>query len=181
MVPVEQRDPKQTVKAVTLGVAAVGAAVGFLLLVLWFTDRGAVEIALGDDTFEAGRIDIIAPEIRENGPIRYADLIGGRQNIILQHIGEDDRIGWYAFDLIRPGQPDECQLDWFSDALEFRDSCDGTVVPGIGTGQPQYPVEITEEGRISIDFRATDTDETDAGETDAGETDAGETDAGAGE
>ena len=154
-VPVEQRDPKQTVKAVTLGIAAVGAAVGFLLLVLWFTDRGAVEIALGDDTFEAGRVDIIAEEIRENGPIKYADLIGGRQNIILQHLGDDDQVGWYAFDLIRPGQANECQLDWIDAAQEFRDSCDGTSVPPTGFGQPDYPVEI-EEGRISIDFRAQD-------------------------
>ena len=46
--PVEQRDPRQTVKAVSLGVAAVAAAVGFLIFVLWATDRGGVEIALGD-------------------------------------------------------------------------------------------------------------------------------------
>lgn len=154
--PVEQRDPSQTVKAVTLGVAAVGAAVGFLLLVLWFTDRGAVEIALGDDTFEAGRIDIMAERIREDGPIKYADLIGGRQNIILQHLGDDDEVGWYAFDLIRPGQPDECQLDWIADIGVFEDSCDGTVVLATGEGQPSYPIEINDDGRISIDFRAED-------------------------
>ncbi len=94
----------------------------------------------------------IADLIRRDGPIRYADLIGGRQNIILQHIGEDDDAGWYAFDLIRPGQPDECQLEWIADDLLFRDPCDGTELPGIGTGQPGYPVEI-ENGRISIDFR----------------------------
>lgn len=151
--PVEQRDPRQTIKAVTLGVAAVGAAVGFLLLVLWFTDRGAVEIALGDDTFEAGRVDVIADEIRENGPIFYADLLGGRQNIILQHLGVDDQTGWYAFDLIRPGQPDECHLEWIAAAQEFRDACDGTAIPATGLGQPMYPVEI-EDGRISVDFRA---------------------------
>jgi len=152
--PVEQRDPRQTAKAVTLGVAAVGAAVGFLLLVLWFTDRGAVEIALGDDTFEAGRVDVIADLIREDGPIKYGDLIGGRQNIILQHIGEDDQTGWYAFDLIRPGQPNECQLDWDDEAVLFRDSCDGTEVSGIGGDQPSYPIEI-DEGRIYINFRET--------------------------
>jgi hypothetical protein len=164
-VPVEQRDPRQTVKAVTLGVAAVGAAVGFLLLVLWFTDRGAVEIALGDDTFEAGRTDVIADEIRENGPIRYADLLGGRQNIILQHLGDDDQVGWYAFDLIRPGQPNECQLEWFAAAQVFRDSCDGTEIPPTGFGQPTYPVEI-ENGRISVDFRgdSSQVDPSDAGD-----------------
>ena len=85
--PVEQRDPRQTIKAVSLGIAAVAAAVGFLIFVLWVTDRGGVEIALGDDVFEAGRADIIAREIAEDGPIKYGDLIGGSQNIILQHVG----------------------------------------------------------------------------------------------
>ena len=152
--PVEQRDPRQTTKAIVLGVGAVGAAVGFLLLVLWFTDRGAVEIALGDDVFDAGRIDVIADEIAENGPIRYADLIGGRQNIILQHLGDDPTTGWYAFDLIRPGQPPECQLDWEPVAQIFIDPCDPTAeIPPTGFGQPTYPVEI-DDGRITINFRA---------------------------
>lgn len=155
--PVEQRDPRQTAKAVGLGLAAVGAAVGFLLLVLWFTDRGAIEITLGDDVFEAGRADSIADEIAENGPIRYADLVGGRQNIILQHLGDDPLIGWYAFDLIRPGQPPECQLEWNPDAQVFRDSCDETEIPPTGFGQPTYPVDI-EDNRVSIDLRGTETD-----------------------
>lgn len=151
--PVEQRDPRQTTKAIALGLGAVGAAVGFLLLVLWFTDRGAVEIALGDDVFEAGRIEVIADEIAENGPIRYADLVGGRQNIILQHLGEDPTTGWYAFDLIRPGQPGECQLDWIEEFDVFVDSCDPSQeIPPTGFGQPAYPVEIA-DGRIKIDFR----------------------------
>lgn len=154
IVPVEQRDPRQTLKGVVLGVAAVAAAVGFLLLVLWFTDRGSVDIALGDDVFEAGRTDIIAAEIAENGPIRYADLIGGSQNIILQHLGFDDDDGWYAFDLIRPGQPPECQLDWVAGAQVFRDSCDQLVeIPATGVGQPSYPIEI-DNGRIFINFRS---------------------------
>lgn len=153
--PVEQRDPRQTVKAVTLGVAAVAAAVGFLIFVLWVTDRGGVEIALGDDVFEAGRADIIADEIAENGPIKYADLIGGSQNIILNHVGTDPTTGWFAFDLIRPGQPPECQLDWDAEASLFRDSCDPSVeVPAGGGDQPSYPVEVNGDGRLSIDFRA---------------------------
>lgn len=157
--PVEQRDPRQTVKAVSLGVAAVAAAVGFLILVLWATDRGAVEIALGDDVFEAGRTDVIAASIRDDGPIRYADLIGGSQNIILQHIGDDLETGWYAFDLIRPGQPNECQLDWVPGAFAFRDRCDPSVeIPATGEGQPSYPVEINDNGRIVINFRADESD-----------------------
>lgn len=152
--PVEQRDPRQTVKAVSLGVAAVAAAIGFLVLVLWVTDRGGVEIALGDDVFEAGRADIIAEEIAENGPIKYGDLLGGRQNIILNHVGTDPEQGWFAFDLIRPGQPPECQLDWIAEARVFRDSCDASVeFPAGGGDQPSYPVEVNEDGRVIVDFR----------------------------
>jgi len=153
-VPVEQRDPRQTIKAVTLGIAAVAAAIGFLVFVLWATDRGGVEIALGDDVFEAGRADIIAREIAEDGPIKYADLIGGSQNIILQHVGGDPENGWFAFDLIRPGQPPECQLDWDAEAFLFRDGCDPSIeIPAGGGDQPSYPIEIDDDGRLSIDFR----------------------------
>lgn len=136
-----------------LGLAAVGAAVGFLVLVLWFTNRGAVEIALGDDTLEVGRTDVFAREIREGGPIIMGDLTGGRQNIILQHVGLDEERGWFAFDLIRPGQPNDCPLDWDAEDRLFRDRCDGTEVPAGGGSQPSYPVTI-EDGEISIDFRA---------------------------
>lgn len=152
--PVEQRDPRQTVKAVSLGVAAVAAAVGFLIFVLWATDRGGVEIALGDDVFEAGRADIIAEAIEEGGPIRYADLLGGGQNIILQHVGTDPDEGWFAFDLIRPGQPADCQLEWDAEAFNFTDPCDDSVqIPAAGGTQTNYPVSIDEDGRLLIDFR----------------------------
>ena len=37
----------------------------------------------------------------------------------------------------------------------FRDSCDPTVeIPASGGDQPSYPVEIDDDGRLSIDFRA---------------------------
>jgi len=151
--PVEQRDPRQLFKAVGLGLGAVAAAVGFLLLVLWFTDRGTIEISLGDDVFEAGRTDVLAPEIEANGPIQYGDLLGGARNIIVQHLGVDESMGWYAFDLIRPGQPDECPLAWEADEFVFRDTCDPTVEIGPDGGdQPSYPVEVI-EGQVVVDFR----------------------------
>lgn len=151
--PVEQRDPRQLFKAVGLGLGAVAAAVGFLLLVLWFTDRGTIEIALGDDVFEAGRTDVLAPQIERGGPIQYGDLLGGARNIILQHLGSDESTGWYAFDLIRPGQADECPLVWQADEFLFRDACDDSVeVRPDGAGQPSYPVEVI-EGQVVVDFR----------------------------
>ncbi|MEM7096050.1 MAG: hypothetical protein AAF567_23800 [Actinomycetota bacterium] len=160
--PVEQRDPRQTFRAVALGVAAVAAAVGFLIFVLWATDRGGVEIALGDDVFEAGRADIIADQIADGGPIRYADLLGGGQNIILQHVGSDPETGWFAFDLIRPGQGPECQLEWQADSFVFTDPCDDTVqVPAGGGDQPSYPVTVTDEGRLQVDFRLEPAEPTD--------------------
>ncbi len=159
--PVEQRDPRQTFKAVALGLGAVGAAVGFLLLVLWVTDRGGVEIALGDDVFEAGRVDVLAEEIDENGPIFYADLIGGRQNIIVQHLGNDPTTGWYVFDLVRDGSTDDCQLEWVADRGKFRDVCDGTEFPATGFGQPTYAITIDEDDRLIVNFRSDDEAATD--------------------
>lgn len=162
-VPVEQRDPRQTIKAVSLGVAAVAAAIGFLVFVLWATDRGGVEIALGDDVFDAGRTDVIARQIDEGGPIMYADLLGGGQNIILNHVGSELDTGWFAFDLIRPGQPSDCQLAWNPDASVFNDSCDPSVeIPAGGGSQPSYPVEISERDRVLINFRSVDSPEADS-------------------
>jgi len=153
-VPVEQRDPQQTIKAVGLGIAAVIAAVGFIAFVLWVTDRGGVELSLGDDVFEAGRADLIADAIDDGGPIIYGDLLGGAQNIILQHVGSDPAEGWFAFDLIRPGQPDDCQLDWDGDDRIFRDVCDPDIeIPSGGGSQPSYPVEINDDNIVVIDFR----------------------------
>lgn len=154
--PVEQRDPRQTFKAIALGLGAVGAAVGFLLLVLWVTDRGGVEIALGDDVFQAGRVGVLAEEIDENGPIIYADLIGGRQNIIVQHIGNDPETGWFVFDLVRQGSTDNCQLEWVAAIDKFRDECDGTEFPATGFGQPTYPITIDDNNELIVNFRLDD-------------------------
>lgn len=159
--PVEQRDPQQTIKAVGLGVAAVVAAVGFIALVLWVTDRGGVELSLGDDVFEAGRAELIADLIADDGPIIYGDLLGGAQNIILNHVGTDPETNWFAFDLIRPGQPNDCPLEWIADERIFVDPCDQTVeLPAGGGSQPSYPVEINEDGIVVIDFRFAEDAET---------------------
>lgn len=152
--PVEKRDTKQTIRGVVLGLAAVGAAVGFLVLVLWFTNRGGLEIALGDDVFDAGRADIIAREIAEDGPIKYASLAGTNQHIILQHLGEDDQVGWYAFDLLAPGRPVDCQLDWEPVTQRFLDSCDPTIeFPATGYGQPGYEVSIDDDNHVIVKLR----------------------------
>ena len=69
-------------------------------------------------------------------------------------IGSDPDEGWFAFDLIRPGQPPECQLEWDAVARLFRDGCDANVeLPAGGGDQPSYPVTVNDDGRVVIDFR----------------------------
>ena len=48
-------------------------------------------------------------------------------------------------------------------AQEFRDRCDGTVVPADGAGLLAYTVTVTENGQVVIDFKADPTDTTVAG------------------
>ena len=50
--------------------------------------------------------------------------------------------------------------DWDAADFLFRDSCDPTVeIPAGGGDQPSYPIEINDDGRLTIDFRATGTED----------------------
>lgn len=153
--PVEERATFQTGRALTLGLLAIGLAVGFLFAVVQLTSGGSVEVRLGDETFEAGDPDAIAAVIERDGPIKYPDLVGGSRFIILQHLGEDPLVGWHAFDLARPGADIEaCQLDWDPVRREFQDGCDPSLIfPADGTGLPQYDV-IVEDDLIIVDLNA---------------------------
>jgi hypothetical protein len=157
MSPVKQskaRSPRSLVLAVA------GVVVGLALLLVVFvvavpslTESGTVEVNLGDDVFNARGAESRAETIAESGPILFPDVSGRNdRDIYLQHLGDDPEQGWYAFDARRPGQGRECTLDWDGSAQEFRDPCDGTVVPADGAGLLSYPVEVSEDGDVVVDL-----------------------------
>jgi hypothetical protein len=147
----------------SLVLAALGLTVGIVAVLTLFvvaipslTEDGRVQVNLGDERFAAGKAEARAATIDEGGPILFPDVAGGQRDIYLQHLGDDPDAGWLAFDARRPGQGQDCTLVWRStdDGGEFEDPCDGTTVPADGEGLVAYPVELDEDGNLTVDLNA---------------------------
>jgi hypothetical protein len=156
MSPVRQT-PSRTPRSIILGVA--GVALGLILVLVLFifaipslTESGKVEVKLGSDTYDAGSAESLAGSIASAGPLLLPDVSGGNRDVYLQHLGDDDAAGWYAFDARRPGQSRDCSLRWRADSSDFIDPCDGTVVAADGSGLLDYPVTVSDSGRVVVDF-----------------------------
>ena len=150
--------------------AVAGVAVGIILVLGLFvvaipslTESGTIEVQLGSDTYDAGGAASRSENIRDGGPLLFSDVSSGNRDIYLQHIGDDIESGWFAFDARRVGQSRNCTLEWRPAESNFRDPCDGTVVAADGAGQPNYPVTITDRGKVVIDLTPDATDSTPAG------------------
>lgn len=158
--PVDQSSTFQPVRALTLAVLGIAVAVGFMFFAVNLTGSdGGIEFKLGDDVFEAGKPELMARLIEEDGPIPYPDPVDKGRDIFLQHLGDDPEDGWLAFDARRPGQPRECPLDWVATPDEgpvgyFVDRCDDSVtITADGGDLPQYPV-IVEDDMLIVDINA---------------------------
>jgi hypothetical protein len=149
------RTPRSIILAVS------GVALGLILVLVLFifaipslTESGKVEVKLGADTYDAGSASSLARSISSAGPLLLPDVSGGARDVYLQHLGDDEATGWYAFDARRPGQTRDCSLGWQADSAEFRDPCDGTIVGADGSGLLSYRVTVSESGRVVVDFSA---------------------------
>lgn len=159
-----QESRKRTSRSVVLAVA--GIVVGIVLVLGLFvvaipslTESGKVEVKLGSDTYDAGSASARSRNIADGGPLLFSDVSSGKRDIYLQHIGDDISKGWYAFDARRAGQPRDCTLSWQPAESNFRDPCDGTIVPADGTGVSAYAVTITDKGKVIVDLRGENPDE----------------------
>jgi hypothetical protein len=138
---------------VVLGsLVAIVAAVVFFLTAI--AENGKVQVRLGDDRFDAGRVDRMAELVRDGGPFKYSDVAGRQRDIVINHLAQDPLAGWVAFEVRRPGDPRECQVEWQQDAGHFSYTCDANVTfPADGEGLERFPVEI-QSGRIIVDINA---------------------------
>lgn len=156
MSPVKEtktRAPRSVILAV--GGIAIGIALVLILFVVAIpslTESGTVEVKLGSETYDAGQAESRASNIASGGPLLFSDVSGGRRDIYLQHIGDDPATGWFAFDARRPGQSRSCTLEWQPGSGDFRDPCDGTIVAADGTGLTDYPVTITDDGKVIVNL-----------------------------
>ena len=156
--PTKTRSPRSMVLAVAgvvLGIVLV--LVIFVFAVPTLTESGKVEVKLGSTPTAPARPRPRPRPSPQDGPLLLPDVSGrNERDIYLQHIGDDPATGWYAFDARRPGQPRDCSLEWQSEAQEFVDPCDGTVVPADGAGLIAYQVTVTEDGNLVIDLNTDD-------------------------
>ncbi len=155
--PSRQRNPR----TVILGVA--GLVIGLVLLVVVFvvavpslSETGKVQVKLGADRFDAGLATKRADAVRRDGPILFSDIASGKNDIFLQHIGDDDTTGWSAFDARPPGTTRDCTLKWDSQDNQFNDPCDGSSVPATGDGLLHYKVVVTAAGTVVINLNPND-------------------------
>jgi len=160
-----QESQRRTSRSVVLAIA--GVAIGIVLVLGLFvvaipslTESGTVEVKLGSDTYDAGSATSRSKNIADGGPLLFSDVSSGKRDIYLQHIGDDVSTGWFAFDARRAGQARDCTLSWQPSESNFRDPCDGTVVPADGTGLLSYPVTITDKGKVVVDLRGEDAEAT---------------------
>jgi hypothetical protein len=136
------RRSQSTRRTVVLGVTVAATLVGGLLLVSVLANRGTVRPQLGDEQFRAGRTDVLADRIRDDGPALFSGLGAGRgRDIYVQHLGAKDAKGWVAVAARAPGQDDRtCSLTWTGTA--FRDPCTRQEFPADGTGLDRYPTRV---------------------------------------
>ena len=160
MSPVAPTRPRST-RTVVIGVA--GLVLGLVLLVVVFvfavpslSESGKVQVKLGSDRFDAGLATKRADAIRRDGPILFSDVASGQHDIFLQHLGDDDKTGWSAFDARRAGQSRDCTLKWDSQDNQFNDPCDGSTVPADGAGLQHYKVVVTDVGTVVINLNPDD-------------------------
>lgn len=160
MSPVAKRRGRgHTGRAVAVAVVGIAVALGTAFLVANLASRGDVQVRLGDDRFDAGRVENLARIIEEDGqPILFPDPANFSRSIYVDHQGDDPESGWIALSAFVPDQP-ECTLTFDPEADLFTiddaqpASCDrDTTFPRSGAGLRVYATEVL-DGRLTIDLQ----------------------------
>jgi len=153
--PVGRTTTRSEVRAIVMVVVAIAMIVGGVAFFLnAVTQRGDVQVRLGDDFFNGGDAVDISDDIADRGPILFSDLAGGSRDIVVNHLSDDPEQGWVAFEARRPGDGRDCQVSWNAELEHFDYSCDPSVTfPPDGTGLAQLAVSVT-DGRIVVDINA---------------------------
>jgi hypothetical protein len=151
-------------KALAIAGVSIVLIVGLAGFVAIAASRGDVDINLGDDRFNAGRVERQANAIEEGGglPLLYPDLVGNDRHLFVQHLGDDPEEGWVAFGAFDPDEP-SCVILIDREDKTLVNECDESITyPLSGEGLRQYPVAV-EDGEIYVDVNELTTSTTAAG------------------
>ena len=151
--PVAQGGPPPARQAITVGLAALLGLLALVFLVTRFDRLGGDEVTqldLDNPTFTVGQAADFAPTVAESGPLLFPGPTSGSRDLWLQHLGDAPDEGWLAFSARPPGDDPDCVTEWQPDSETFLGSCDGSTYPADGDGLAQYPVQIGDDGRLTI-------------------------------
>lgn len=155
--PVARGGSKSSRQAILVVVAGLLGVVAMAFLVTRITSQasnGEITINVGDQRFRPGPAEVIADLVAEGGPLLFSDVASGDRDVIIQHIGENDEIGWFAFAARAADAARDCAVEWQEASETFEDSCDGTPYSAEGEGLLQYPVEVQADGVLVVDLNA---------------------------
>jgi hypothetical protein len=114
-----------------------------------------VDIRLGVDTVNLGAAERYAGEIAQRGPLIFPDASPNRErDVVVNHVGDDWRTGWFVFAARREGEGRECTFEVDRSSGVLVEPCaDDAPVPSDGAGLRQYSWEVTQDGDLVIDLR----------------------------
>jgi len=138
-----------------MAVAGVVVAFGLFALVARIAAKPTSKAHVGGRTravYDVGGSKLLAKQISENGPLLFQALVGDL-DIFVQHSGTDLATGWLAFDARAPGAARRCSVQWKIDRRLFVDPCTNQTYPADGTGLTRHPVDVSANGRVSVDLR----------------------------
>lgn len=145
--PVAKSDTR---RATIVGVVGVIVGTALIVVVLFANNSGG-----GDSTrttpsktrFTVGSAENLANRInQDHTPLFFNDTATGSRPIVVQHLGNDPKTGWIAFD----AATGNCTLTWHRESQDFTD-CNGKRVPADGDDLHHYPV-IVENGDVVVDL-----------------------------
>jgi hypothetical protein len=151
-------------KALLIAGVSVVLLLGLAFVVAVSASKGDVQVRLGDDRFDAGKVESIAKRIDRDGglPILYPDLVSRGRNLFVQHLGSQADKGWVAFGAFDPDDP-SCPVGIDRERKVLVHGCDeDRTYPLDGTGLRTYPTTV-EDGRLIVDINELSTTSTKAG------------------
>lgn len=143
--------------AITVGLISVAGVVMTLFLasrILGLAREGDLQVSADKQVFVLGEAEQWSADVAQRGPVFFPDASNRDRDIYVQHLGDDPESGWLAFGVRPLGAAKACVAAWDPPSRTFVDSCNGDEYPQDGSGLPQYPATVSEDGRLSVDLNA---------------------------
>jgi hypothetical protein len=140
--PVARSDPR---RATIIGIVGIVVGVVMIAAVLIANNLGSDRSTTqsSQSKFHVGPPASLAKSISDDGPLFFNDTATGSRPLVVQHLGDDPKTGWSAFD----AAIGSCIITWNKDSRDFTD-CNGNRYPADGGSLHHYPVTVTDDDVI---------------------------------